>query len=50
MFAEHPGGCNVVMGDGSVHFISEMIRHPVWAGMATIAGGEIIGDFREEVE
>jgi prepilin-type N-terminal cleavage/methylation domain-containing protein/prepilin-type processing-associated H-X9-DG protein len=42
MFAEHPGGCNVLMGDGSVHFVSEMIEQLVWAGVASRAKGELV--------
>jgi prepilin-type processing-associated H-X9-DG protein len=38
----HPGGVNMVMGDGSVRFIKNSISHYAWGGMATIAGGEII--------
>ncbi len=38
----HPGGVNMVMGDGSVRFIKNSISHFAWGGMATIAGGEII--------
>jgi prepilin-type N-terminal cleavage/methylation domain-containing protein/prepilin-type processing-associated H-X9-DG protein len=42
MFSEHPTGANVLFGDGSVRFISEQIEHPLWAAMATRAGGETI--------
>jgi prepilin-type processing-associated H-X9-DG protein len=38
----HPGGLNMVMGDGSVRFIKSSISHYAWGGQATIAGGEII--------
>ncbi len=42
MYAEHPGGCNVLMGDGSVRFASSNISQVVWPALATRAGGEII--------
>lgn len=41
MYAEHPGGSNVMLGDGSVRFIDEMINQLVWAAMASRAKGEI---------
>src|SRR5262249_31004822 len=40
--SHHPGGVNMVMGDGSVRFIKNSISHYAWGGMATIAGGEVI--------
>lgn len=42
MYAEHPGGCNVLMGDGSVRFAKSTISQAVWPALATIAGGEVI--------
>ncbi len=45
MYAQHPGGCNVLLGDGSVRFVSETINQLTWAALATRAGGEVIGDF-----
>jgi prepilin-type N-terminal cleavage/methylation domain-containing protein len=36
------GGGYVLMGDGSVHFIPTQINLDVWAGLNTIAGGEVI--------
>jgi prepilin-type N-terminal cleavage/methylation domain-containing protein/prepilin-type processing-associated H-X9-DG protein len=40
-FSFHPGGCNVVFADGSVHFLKETIAPPTWAALITRAGGEI---------
>ena len=45
MYAEHPGGCNVLLGDGSVHFISETINQLTWAAMSSRAKGEVVGQF-----
>jgi len=42
MYSQHPGGANVMFGDGSVQFVSELINQFVWAAMATRAGNEII--------
>ena len=42
MYSEHPGGCNILMGDGSVRFASSNISQLVWPALATRAGGEII--------
>ncbi len=42
MYAEHPGGSNVLLGDGSVRFIKETINQLTWAGLATCKGGEVI--------
>ncbi len=39
----HPGGVNVLMGDGSVKFVKDSINGATWRGLGTIAGGEIIG-------
>ncbi len=42
MYADHPGGSNVLMGDGSVRFAKASISQAVWPALATRAGGEII--------
>jgi len=42
MFADHPGGCNVMFGDGSVSFISEDINQLTWAAMSSAAQGDIV--------
>jgi prepilin-type N-terminal cleavage/methylation domain-containing protein/prepilin-type processing-associated H-X9-DG protein len=38
----HPGGVNVLFGDGSVHFMKNSIDSRAWAGTGTRAGGEVI--------
>jgi prepilin-type processing-associated H-X9-DG protein len=38
----HPGGVNVLMGDGAVHFIRDGIILPTWRALATRNGGEVI--------
>jgi prepilin-type processing-associated H-X9-DG protein len=38
----HPGGANLVMGDGSVQFIDEAIDYRVYNNLGTRAGAEIV--------
>lgn len=38
----HPGGVNVLMGDGSQRFVSETIDQAVWRGLGTRNGGELV--------
>ncbi len=38
----HPGGVNLLMGDGSVRFIKNSIGLPTWRALGTIKGGEVI--------
>lgn len=42
MYAEHPGGANVLLGDGSVRFIRESVNQLAWAALATVQGGEVV--------
>ncbi len=39
--AHHPGGMNIVMADGSVHFLADTINKEVFHALATKAGGEV---------
>jgi prepilin-type N-terminal cleavage/methylation domain-containing protein/prepilin-type processing-associated H-X9-DG protein len=47
MFSEHSNGCNVLFGDGSVHFVVETIDQSIWSAMATRAGSETIGAWED---
>ena len=40
--SNHPGGCNVLMGDGSVRFIKSTINMTTWWALGTRAGGEVV--------
>src|SRR5262249_12481551 len=40
----HAGGANFVMGDGSVRFLLDAMPFPVFQGMASIHGGEVLPD------
>jgi len=37
----HPGGCQFVMGDGSVHFISESIQKSLLSSLSGMADGQL---------
>jgi prepilin-type N-terminal cleavage/methylation domain-containing protein/prepilin-type processing-associated H-X9-DG protein len=41
----HPGGLNFALCDGSVRFLSQGIDMELFTRLATIAGGEVTGDF-----
>jgi len=41
----HPGGVDVLLGDGSVKFIKSSIDGMVWRGLGTVAGGEVISAY-----
>ena len=40
--SRHPGGVNVLMGDGSLRFIMETIAKDVWPGFGTRNGSELV--------
>ncbi len=39
----HPGGVNVLLGDGSVRFIKDSINGSTWRALGTVSGGEVVG-------
>ena len=39
MYSLHPGGANVLMGDGSVHFIKQSINLRTWQALSSRASG-----------
>jgi prepilin-type N-terminal cleavage/methylation domain-containing protein/prepilin-type processing-associated H-X9-DG protein len=40
--SRHPGGVNLLLGDGSVRFTKDSINLTTWRALGTISGGEII--------
>ncbi len=40
-YSLHPGGCNVLFGDGSVHFVKTSINLLTWQAMSSRAVGEV---------
>jgi prepilin-type N-terminal cleavage/methylation domain-containing protein/prepilin-type processing-associated H-X9-DG protein len=40
--SNHPGGCNVMMADGSVRFVKSTINRPLWWSLGSKAGGEVV--------
>jgi prepilin-type processing-associated H-X9-DG protein len=43
--SRHPGGVQVVMGDGSTQFIRDAIDINVWRGLSSIRAGEVVANF-----
>ncbi len=41
----HSGGVNVLLGDGSVRFVSNGVSLPVWRSVGTMNRGEVVGNF-----
>jgi prepilin-type N-terminal cleavage/methylation domain-containing protein/prepilin-type processing-associated H-X9-DG protein len=38
----HPGGVNVLLGDGSVKFLKNQVHWTTWRALGTISGGEVL--------
>jgi len=43
--SQHSGGVHVLLGDGSVRFVSENIDQVTWMALGSIRGNETVGDF-----
>jgi prepilin-type processing-associated H-X9-DG protein len=41
--SRHSGGVNLLLGDGSVRFVSNGISATTWSQLSTRAGGEVLG-------
>lgn len=41
----HPGGVGALLADGSVRFVGNSINLTTWRALATICGGEVVGDY-----
>ena len=44
MHAQHTGGANILMGDGSVRFYRDSARFSVFQALCSRNGGEVVGD------
>jgi prepilin-type processing-associated H-X9-DG protein len=42
LFSFHPGGVNVLMGDGSVRFLKDTVNIVTLRGLVTLKGGEVL--------
>ncbi len=42
IFSYHPGGANILFGDGSVKFMKETTNIVILRGLVTLAGGEVV--------
>jgi prepilin-type N-terminal cleavage/methylation domain-containing protein/prepilin-type processing-associated H-X9-DG protein len=40
--SRHPGGVNLLLGDGSVRFVKDTVNLGTWRALGTRAGGEVI--------
>lgn len=45
MQSRHTGGAHILLGDGSVRFVSESVNLGVWAALCSRNGGEVLGEF-----
>jgi prepilin-type N-terminal cleavage/methylation domain-containing protein len=43
--SKHPGGVNMLLGDGSTHFVADSVDPGVWRSLATRAGSEVVGSY-----
>lgn len=43
--SRHPGGVNVLHGDGSVKFVKQTTNLVTWRALGTRANGEVLGDY-----
>ncbi len=42
--SRHPSGLNVLLADGSAHFLKNQLSLSVWQALSTTQGGEIVSD------
>jgi prepilin-type N-terminal cleavage/methylation domain-containing protein len=43
--SRHPAGVQCLLGDGSVRFVRDSINLTTWQALATMAGGEVVGEY-----
>ena len=42
LFSFHPGGVNVLIGDGSVRFLKDTVNVVTLRSLITLSGGEVV--------
>lgn len=45
IFSQHTGGAHIMLGDGSVRFLSETLDLGIYRSLITRNGGEVMGEF-----
>ena len=45
MYSEHIGGAHVLLGDGSVRFMSQFVDPFTWVALSTRNGGQLVGEY-----
>jgi prepilin-type processing-associated H-X9-DG protein len=43
-YSFHPGGCNLLFADGSVHLVSDTVNNRVFAALSTRASRDLVGE------
>jgi prepilin-type processing-associated H-X9-DG protein len=43
--SRHSGGVQILLGDGSVRFVSQNVNFTTWQALGTIRGSEVVGNF-----
>jgi prepilin-type processing-associated H-X9-DG protein len=43
--SNHSNGVNLLLGDGSVRFVTNSVSSSTWAALSTRAGTEVVGDY-----
>jgi prepilin-type processing-associated H-X9-DG protein len=43
--SRHPGGVNLLLGDGSARFARDSVSQTTWMALGTRSSGEVIGDY-----
>jgi prepilin-type N-terminal cleavage/methylation domain-containing protein len=45
MYSPHVGGAHILLGDGSVRFVSQFVHQPTWAALSSCRDGQVVGEY-----
>lgn len=45
MYSPHADGAHILLGDGSVRFVSMFVHQPTWAALSSCSKGEVVEDY-----